>query len=326
MTAPLGQPVRLLVVRLFVNARLALAAALCVCPPVWADAEEERAAARELEQVVEALNELDDWLGSANDQRTAWLVSVRDADRAVNRIRRSIAQLKGELTTTENELAELQTRQADLEARKRAQAAHIAQHLLAAYRLSGRDFLKTLLNQEAPESLNRMMRYHGMFTAARVKTLDDFQETLAELETTQARLAESQSSLAAQRAALATEETTLVAERDQRQALLVSLEADIGDRETQRQRLRADQERLEALLARLREARQPPRRNPVRGGPRAHAVAARRSGPRPVRAIAGRRPADLARHPARLRRGHAPSPPWPRARWCSRTGCAGSAC
>ena len=62
------------------------------------------------------------------------------------------------------------------------QAQLIANHLAAAYRLSGEDFLKLLLNQQSPELLERMLRYHRYFSAARTETLTEYQETLTDIE------------------------------------------------------------------------------------------------------------------------------------------------
>ena len=58
------------------------------------------------------------------------------------------------------------------------QAERIATHIAAAYRLTGQDFLKQLLNQESPDTLDRMMRYHRYFSESRIQAMAEYRERL----------------------------------------------------------------------------------------------------------------------------------------------------
>ena len=49
----------------------------------------------------------------------------------------------------------------------------------AAHRLAGEDFFKLILNQESPETFDRMIRYHRYFSDARIATLEEYRAHLA---------------------------------------------------------------------------------------------------------------------------------------------------
>ncbi len=78
-----------------------------------------------------------------------------------------------ELKRIATELADLSTQVKLLNEKRDEQAHLIASHLAAAYRLSGEDFLKLLLNQQNPEQFDRMIHYHRYFSAARTEALTD---------------------------------------------------------------------------------------------------------------------------------------------------------
>lgn len=218
-----------------------------------ADPAQTRAA---LERITERLNDLDVWLDSAERKRAQWQREIQASDREVARLTREVAAAEAAVTEVQAELAALRREQAELEQRRLAQAEHIARHLASAQRLAGEDFVKLLLNQQSPETLDRMVRYHRYFTAARLETVAEYRATLAALADNRTRLEARAAEAERRRAALAREQRALVAKRDERRALLARLAAEAEDKEAERERLLADRERLETLLAELQRRAQ----------------------------------------------------------------------
>ncbi|MDH3645106.1 MAG: peptidoglycan DD-metalloendopeptidase family protein, partial [Gammaproteobacteria bacterium] len=112
-------------------------------------------------------------------------------------------------------------------------------------------FVKLLLNQESPDTFDRMMRYHRYFSDARVTTLQQYQATLAGLVKNQAELEQRLDQQKDQQTELAARQSALVKERDQRKALIAELDAEAEGKSSERNRLTADRDRLEKLLAEL---------------------------------------------------------------------------
>ena len=156
-------------------------------------ADESQEAAQQLQSTVEALNALDKWFSETEKKRADWLVELQRQDRDISNINQDVTRIREQLQQTGADLDELRDRQAELTAQRARQAERIGEHVAAAYRLTGQDFLKQLLNQESPDTFDRMIRYHRHFSESRLASLAEYQDTLLEIEATNAALEERRS-------------------------------------------------------------------------------------------------------------------------------------
>ncbi|MCZ6617470.1 MAG: peptidoglycan DD-metalloendopeptidase family protein [Gammaproteobacteria bacterium] len=205
----------------------------------------------ELKTVLDRLNSLDVWFDDAERKRVRWLKDVKSKDREVANLNRRVAAAGEALKTVQNSLHVLNEEQESLETRRIEQARRVAEHLSAAYRLSGQDFLKLLLNQQSPETFERMMRYHRYFSDARMKSLAAYQTTLKDLAANEEQLAARVADHQMRQAGLAKQQRALMTEHKQRQTLLAGLSAQVENKTALRKRLQTDRNRLEQLLAEL---------------------------------------------------------------------------
>ena len=206
----------------------------------------------QLMHIVEQLNALDTWLSDAERQRVRWLKDVQAKDQQVAQTSLSVDAADARLAKMRGELDALTDERDRLNERLAEQARRIEEHLAAAYRLSGQDFLKLILNQESPETVERMAVYHRYFSDARMQALEAYRGTSAELERV-AKLVQSQHDAEVEEQAdLRNRQRELESERRQRQSLLAELDEEVEDRVTLRKRLVADQDRLQRLVAELR--------------------------------------------------------------------------
>ena len=234
----------LTLIPLAVSATPALAAA--------AKIEDPAAAQKALDGVAKRLNALDQWFSDADRQRVRWEKDLQTKDNEVAKIARTVEQAAQALKTVEQELQQLKDEQKALEKQRAEQAAHIADHLAAAYRMSGEDFVKLLLNQQSPDTFDRMVRYHRYFTEARMEALEAYQQTLDALAENRFQLETRAASEQEKRDALATRQRALIREREERKAHIAELHAEMGDKTAERKRLEADRDRLEQLFAELK--------------------------------------------------------------------------
>ncbi|GIR63904.1 MAG: hypothetical protein CM15mP68_5700 [Pseudomonadota bacterium] len=70
----------------------------------------------------------------------------------------------------------------DLSEQVEEQTEGIAAHLQAAYRLGGDSFAKSLIQSRSPAEVDRMIRYHGYFSAQRIDLVEQYSATLSALE------------------------------------------------------------------------------------------------------------------------------------------------
>ncbi|NKC00678.1 MAG: peptidoglycan DD-metalloendopeptidase family protein [Pseudomonadales bacterium] len=213
---------------------------------------ETQATAKELQETVARLNALDEWFSEAEKKRTRWLADIQRQDKDISRLNKEVNVTTRDLASLRAELKELTAEAEELKLQQQTQAAHIAKHVGAAYRLTGQDFLKQLLNQESPDTLDRMMRYHREFSASRLDVMAEYKETLIKLADTNAALTDRQVSLDERRDDLQQEQSTLAVQRGERSKLVAALEAEQETKEEEHNRLVRDRERLETLLTQLR--------------------------------------------------------------------------
>lgn len=204
-----------------------------------------------IEAATEALNSLDSWLSDAEQRRVQLLREVRARDRAVAESQAEVAASDAALAKLRGELTELAAREEALAARQEAQARRMGQHFAAAHRLSGQGFLRRLLDQESAQAAQRMMVYQRYLIDARLKALQFHRALSAEVAENARKLRQRQALEEQGRQRLTARRSQLAGKRQERWALIEKLDAEVEDREAERQRLDRDRERLRALFANL---------------------------------------------------------------------------
>ena len=218
----------------------------------FAQDAETATAAKELQNIVTQLNALNDWFSDADRKRSVWLAEVQKHDRDISQLNKEVSATQDLLNETKTELASLESNIVDLKSQQKSQAEHIAKHVAAAYRLTGQDFLKQLLNQQSPDTLDRMMRYHRYFSESRLEVLAEYRVTLEQLDEANTALSAKQETLSERQLKLQEEQGELTGERAERAELIKTLDLEKETKEEEYERLNRDRARLETLLAELR--------------------------------------------------------------------------
>jgi septal ring factor EnvC (AmiA/AmiB activator) len=227
---------------------------LCFANPAIAgdtDSKKAAASAAELKAITEQLNALDSWLGDADRKRVELQKELETNDREVAAVSARLDEANAAAASADAALAALEADAASLREVRGRQARHIAGHLSAAHRLAGEDFFKLMLNQESPETFDRMIRYHRYFSAARLQTLDDYRATLDRLAANRTELEAQAATAAALRTEREERQAELFAGQEERKAVIARLDEEAQDKSAERDRLRKDGARLETLVAEL---------------------------------------------------------------------------
>jgi septal ring factor EnvC (AmiA/AmiB activator) len=233
--------------------QIALCASLLLAPWAAVAAESDPAAAAlELEKTLERLNALDLWFSDAERKRADLEKQVKRQDQDIASLNKAVRSTASRIDTTEADLLKLAEEQKALEVERHEQARLIGEHITATHRLSGQDFFKQLLNQESPDTFERMARYHRYFSEARLEVMASFQSTLTRLADTNAALEARRLEQSQQYADLVAEQEHLAAERTSRGELIAQLNRETESRTQEYGRLQESRQRLEALLAELR--------------------------------------------------------------------------
>ena len=205
----------------------------------------------ELERLTERLNSLDSWLSRAEERRLRLLADLRAQDRAVAQAATQVEASDAALAEVGAELARLDAERDELRRKRSREANRMGQHLAAAYRLQDRNFLKLLLDQRSAAPVRRILVYHRHLIEARLDALESYRLASSQLQRNAVALAVRESAEREERQRLAVHQEELERNRQQRRALVATLERDVEDRLNLREKLLEDQQRLQALFAEL---------------------------------------------------------------------------
>ncbi|ROR34218.1 murein hydrolase activator EnvC family protein [Inmirania thermothiophila] len=175
-------------------------------------------------------------------------------ERELGEVGRELHHLEAEAARSRDRIAALRrTRDeaADTVGRHRAL---LRRQLRAAFAAGRAERVKLLLEQDDPGRVARMLAYHRRLARARARELERLQAEIARLAEAERRLAEEVRRLEGLQAAAAARRDALAASRAARAALAAEIERSVRARGQELAQLRADAERLEALVRSLREA------------------------------------------------------------------------
>ena len=216
---------------------------------VNAEAAETAAA---LQDTVDELNALDLWFSETGKIQSNIQAQIRTLDRDIAKLNLDLKAGAATAVEQQRNIATTRGQISELNEQLEAQTEGIKAHLQAAYRLSGDSLAKSLMQTQSPAEIDRMIRYHGYFSAQRIDLVDAYRSTLTTLERAEQELAEQQALNRIQTQTLRERQTELDASRQERQVAIQDLQKQSADKEEARSQLLADSERLQTLLQRLR--------------------------------------------------------------------------
>ena len=228
---------------------------MSVCSQLTFAATEDADAATtaaELAQTVEELNALDQWFTEAEKTRNNLQTQIRKLDRDIGKLNKAIRAGELQAQQQQQDIDATQEKITDLSGQVKEQTEGITAHLQAAYRLSGDSFAKSLMQSQSPAEIDRMIRYHGYFSAQRIELVEQYSATLSSLEDAEQTLVEQRQRQQQQTDALREQQSRLDKNKQQRKTSIANLQKQSIDKEAMRTRLLADSERLQQLLQQLR--------------------------------------------------------------------------
>ncbi|MCH2556180.1 MAG: peptidoglycan DD-metalloendopeptidase family protein [Alcanivorax sp.] len=183
------------------------------------------------------------------EQRDDLQTRLRETETRVGELAREGRRLEREAAAARQRLDKVEADQARLAAEKKTQLTWLARTVRASYQ-SGREArIKLLLNQEEPDRIARLLRYQEYFQRARTDRLASLEGELVELRRVAEQVASARADLLDRRTRLADSKKELEAASQQREQALAKLDRSIKQRGGDIDRLKADQQRLEKLLA-----------------------------------------------------------------------------
>jgi septal ring factor EnvC (AmiA/AmiB activator) len=209
---------------------------------------------RQLKKLKSDIGALEKRLRSTQGERQQLTKILRKTETEGGKLSRQIVENKQQINQQEQRIEASSIERSQLRQQRDLQLEALAVEVTAAYRTGQQDRLRLLLNQQQPEKVARMLRYHQYVSEARSRVVAEVEQTLSRLERVEQQLQEQQARLEAQQQQLRSGGEALRKSRRQRQQALLAVEKQEKSQSQLLQQFKTDQTRLKGVLEELQQA------------------------------------------------------------------------
>ncbi|HSC66794.1 MAG TPA: peptidoglycan DD-metalloendopeptidase family protein [Cellvibrio sp.] len=222
-----------------------LCALLALAIPVGAD---EKADMAKLQKEIEALQkELKKVQGTRSDLQK----DLEKSETQINELQKKADEINKELNQQNNELNQLKNERGQLEQARKNQQAQIAEQMRAAHKLGEQSEVKVLLNQESPDQVSRIMKYHSYFMEAHSARMQTYLDTITRIDALTPEIEKKTLELGGMQAELDAQRAQLKAIHGERQQALAKVNSELKNKNQELKQLNKDRQQLQALLERV---------------------------------------------------------------------------
>jgi septal ring factor EnvC (AmiA/AmiB activator) len=211
-------------------------------------AETETEYQQRLQTLGATIKTLQSELRSTKDTKNKLQNSLQESEERRSALTKKVNNIKEALAREKKSLNQLQSQRNELKTNKQKQKSAINVTIRQAYKLGQQSQLQLLLNQESPQRIDRLMRYHDYIVAAHQEKIVEYTHTLAELISVTERINASSNALVQQRKILEAQQQALANSKTQRLAAIKKISQSLRQKGQQLSTLNADQQRLQRLL------------------------------------------------------------------------------
>lgn len=146
--------------------------------PVYA---QEQSTDQKLDDVKKAIVSEQANIKQTNQKRQKLLEQLKQDELAIANNAKKLNKLSAELSQSQQTLKNLANEKIQLNKQKQQQETILADQLRAAYSSGHNDYLKLILNQQKPSTVQRTISYYQYLNTARIKEIDTFKETIKQI-------------------------------------------------------------------------------------------------------------------------------------------------
>ncbi|MGD8175874.1 murein hydrolase activator EnvC family protein [Marinimicrobium sp. ARAG 43.8] len=226
---------------------------LCLCGALGStvlavSADEQAEYEARMQQLQRNIEQLQTELKKTQGSRDKLKDQLEESESDIGELLKRIQNLESEMKQQDNDLQSLRQRRQELDQSRQAQQTAVAEQVRSAYQLGRQSQLKLLLNQESPQRVSRLLRYHDYWLEARTDLIHQYLDTLAELDDIEPRIVQKTTELASSRDQLKQQHNRLSSRQSERRETLAALNQRIRSTDQELNDLQKDRERLQALL------------------------------------------------------------------------------
>ncbi|MGH1438894.1 MAG: murein hydrolase activator EnvC family protein [Cellvibrionaceae bacterium] len=203
---------------------------------------------KQLKALATNIEKLQKELAKTKTSRDKLQQSLQKSEEEIGSLTKKIDTIKEELAREKKQLAQHQSRRAELEESRKVQQQEVNRIVRQAYQLGRQSQVKLMLNQEEPSKVTRLLRYHDYIIEAHKEKMDVYLATIRDINEVESQITATTERLEASRETLNSRFKELKQSQTTRLATLGELTRSITEKGGSLSKLQGDRERLERLL------------------------------------------------------------------------------
>lgn len=201
-----------------------------------------------LQKDIEALQKE---LKAVQGTRTGLQKDLEKSEQQINELQKKADEINQQLNQQNKELNQLKNERSQLEQARKNQQTHIADQMRAAHKLGEQSEIKVLLNQESPDQVSRIMKYHSYFMEAHTAKMKTYLDTITRIDALTPEIEKKTLELAGMQSELDSQRAELKNIHGERAKALAKVNDDLKNKNKELSQLNEDRRRLQALLERV---------------------------------------------------------------------------
>jgi len=218
---------------------------LAIFSSAYADQQDE------LENLRKRIATMQREMNKTSESKSEAADSLRESERAISNINRTLAQLAAKQYAEDIKLGYLQTRQQKLIENMAGQQGLLGKLLYQQYLGGKQEYIKLLLNNQDPNQVVRDLQYYQYIARGRAIWLATLRFDLAELDAASKATLEKRAELASLRKEQAVQKNNLKKEQSARQRMLVKVSKQLRQQRREISHLQRDENSLSQLVDKI---------------------------------------------------------------------------
>lgn len=208
----------------------------------------------DMEKLQKDIADLQKELKKVQGARTSVQQDLQKTETQMSDLQKKVDSIQKDINSQNKQIDDLNKERSDLEKARSKQQAQAAEQVRAAYQLGQQPQFKVFLNQESPERISRMMKYHSYFMAAHAEKMKKYMETITQLNDLEPQIAQKTEELNTIKQDLDKQRASLEEAQSQRKQTLAKINTTISSKDKELQDMQEDRRQLQALLQKVARA------------------------------------------------------------------------
>lgn len=205
----------------------------------------------QLDDVAKQINSLIKDISSKEEKRQKIYAEIQQSDIQIVELSDKLDKVKQQLNKKQAHISKLKNQLAASQSKLDREQNILSRQIRSAYMMGQQEKIKTLLNQQDADAVNRAMVYHDYLSKARSQQIKQTKQQIADLETIQNSIRQEETDLLLLKVESENQFHILANSQNKREALIAYLNDDIKDKDLRVKELKKDHQALKKLLAKL---------------------------------------------------------------------------